>query len=283
MLNRPRAALALALFSTAIFFAAAAVPAPSTQIAPATRPPGSPEAGIVEDPAVPSPVRSNASGAVNTGWIRRHQGFVNTAKAGNIDLYMEGDSITDFWASRFKDNWNKNLGAWRPGDFGISGDRTQNVLYRIENGEFDGVHPKVIVLLIGTNNLSSNATYGENSVDDTVKGVAAVLHALQQKAPQAKILLMAIFPRNDPPPKARPDINQRIAQANEQIAKLADGKTIKFLNINDQLADKEGKLFPGIMGRDNLHPAEKGYQVWADAMKPILTEWLGAPATTQPQ
>ena len=92
---------------------------------------------------------------------------------------------------------------------------------------------------------------------------------------------MAIFPRNDPPPKARADINERIHQANEQIAKLADGKGIKYLNINDQLADKEGKLFPGVMGRDNLHPTDKGYQIWADAMKPILTEWLGAPAATQ--
>ncbi len=280
MISRRYAPLApLALLSVLL---AAAPTAEAPKIVSATRPPGSPEAGIVEDPAVPSAVRSNPGGAVNQNWIRRHNQFVATAKAGNIDLYMEGDSITDFWASRFKDNWNKNLGGWHPGDFGISGDRTQNVLYRIENGEFDGVKPKVIVLLIGTNNLASNATYGENSVDDTVKGVAAVLHALQQKAPQAKILLMAIFPRNDPPPKARADINQRIAQANEQIAKLADGNTIKFLNINDQLADKEGKLLPGIMGRDNLHPADKGYQVWADAMKPILTQWLGAPPATQP-
>jgi lysophospholipase L1-like esterase len=274
---------ALALLSATLFAAAAApATAPSSRIVPATRPPGSPETGIVEDPTVPSPVRSNASGAPNAGWIRRHEGFVATAKKGNIDLYMEGDSITDFWATRFKDNWNKHLAGWKPADFGISGDRTQNVLYRIENGELDGVNPKVVVLLIGTNNLASNATYGENSVEDTVKGVTAVVHAIQQKAPQAKILLMAIFPRQDPPPKARPDINERINQVNAQIARLADDKTIKFLNINDQLADKDGKLVPGVMGRDNLHPAEKGYELWATAMTPILTQWLGPPAATQP-
>jgi lysophospholipase L1-like esterase len=278
-----RRTLIPALFAAAFLAAAPPATVPSTAIIPATRPPGSPESSIVEDPAVPSPVRSNASGLVNQGWLRRHDAFVATAKKGSIELYMEGDSITDFWASRFKDNWAKNLGGWNPGDFGISGDRTQNVLYRIAHGELDNVNPKAVVLLIGTNNLASNATYGENTVEDTVKGVKAVVDAIKQKAPNAKILLMAIFPRNDPPPKARPDINARINQVNEQIAKLDDGgKTIRFLNINDQLADKDGKLFPGVMGRDNLHPAEKGYQLWADAMKPILTQWLGEPKAETP-
>ncbi|HEY4329837.1 MAG TPA: GDSL-type esterase/lipase family protein [Phycisphaerae bacterium] len=234
---------------------------------------------LVEDPTKPSPVRSNAAGATNNGWINTHNQLVTKAKAGNIDLYMEGDSITDFWQKRFAANWNKNLGPWKPGDFGISGDRTQNLLYRIANGELDGVNPKVIVLMIGTNNLAFNATYGMNSVEDTVKGVKAVIDALREKAPKAKILLIAIMPRNDSgktPPAA--EMWQDINKTNEAIAKFADDKTIKFLNFNDKLADKDGKLFPGIMGGDNLHPADKGYQIWADAMKPILTEWLGAPA-----
>ncbi len=224
-------------------------------------------------------MRSNANGAVSPSYITRHNGFVATAKAGNIDLYMEGDSITDFWRGRFKASWDKNLGAWKPGDFGISGDRTQNVLYRIENGEFDGVKPKVVVILIGTNNLASNATYGENTVEDTVKGVKAVVDAVKKKTPESKILLMAIFPRWDPAPKARPDINERIAKVNVEIAKLADDKTVKFLNINDKFIDKDGKMIPGLLGNDNLHPADKGYQVWAEAMKPILTEWMGGPAS----
>jgi lysophospholipase L1-like esterase len=263
----------------------AAPPRPTAEapaIVPASRPAHSPETGIVEAADSPSPVRANPSGAVNRGWIRRHEQFVQKAKAGGIDLYMEGDSITDFWQGRFRANWEKNLGGWKPGDFGISGDRTQNVLYRIDNGEFDGVHPKVVVLLIGTNNLASNATYGENTVDDTARGVKAVVEDIEKKAPDAKILLIGIFPRNDPPPKARPDINKRIDQVNAQIAKLDDGKRVRYLNFNDKLADKDGKLFPGVMGRDNLHPTDKGYQIWADAMRPILTEWLGAPAATQP-
>jgi lysophospholipase L1-like esterase len=238
---------------------------------PATRP-----ALLVEDATKPSPVRSNATGAVNQGWIGRHERFVTTAKKGGIDLYMEGDSITDFWQGRFKANWEKNLGPWKPGDFGISGDRTQNVLYRIENGEFEGVTPKVIVLLIGTNNLAANATYGMNTVEDTVKGVTAVVEALKGKAPQAKILLIGIMPRGDT--KGGPDIWEKICKTNEQIAKLEDGKTVKYLNFNDKLADKDGKLVPGVMGADNLHPSAKGYDIWFEAMKPVLTEWLGTPA-----
>lgn len=255
--------------------AVAATPAPTTS---PTQP-----ARLQEDPTKPSAVRSNAAGAINNGWVNRHNTFVATAKAAAagtapIELYMLGDSITDFWKGRFAANWERNLGAWKPADFGISGDRTQNVLYRLENGELDGVNPKVVVLNIGTNNLAFNATYGMNSVEETVKGVKAVVDAIRQKAPKAKILIIGIMPRNDTG-KTPPEIWQNIEKVNEQIAKFADDKTIKFLNLNDKMADKDGKLFQGIMGADNLHPAEKGYQVWADAMKPILTEWLGAPAT----
>jgi len=272
-----------AVLSLSLLLGAAAAPVATPQTTPGTSTAPATARLLVEDPTKASPARSNAGGTINNGWVNRHNGFVTTAKAAAagtvpIDLYMEGDSITDFWKSRFAANWNRNLGGWKPADFGISGDRTQNLLYRIENGELDGVNPKVIVLNIGTNNLAWNATYGMNTVEDTVKGVKAVIDALQAKAPKAKILLIGIMPRNDTG-KTPPEIWQNICKANEQIAKFADDKTIKFVNLNDKMADKDGKLFPGIMGSDNLHPADKGYQIWADAMKPILTEWLGEPTT----
>ncbi len=277
-----RTLFALAVAGSAAFLLAA-TPAPPVAMQGGQPPATAPAITLpmVEDPTLPSPGRGSR-GAVNQGWMNTHNRYVAQAKAGHIDLYMEGDSITDFWRGRFKANWDKNLGAWNPGGFGISGDRTQNVLYRIANGEFEGVSPKAIVLLIGTNNLASNATYGVNTVDDTVKGVKAVVDAMKAKAPQAKILITAIFPRNDPPPKAGPDIWQRICLVNDQIAKLDNGTTIRFININDKLADKDGKLLPGVMGADNLHPSEKGYQIWADAMKPILTGWLGAAPAAAP-
>jgi lysophospholipase L1-like esterase len=192
---------------------------------------------------------------------------------------MLGDSNTDFWGNnpRYKPNWEKNLGGWKPGDFGISGDRTQNVLFRLQNGELDGVKPKAIVLLIGTNNLPPAAN---NTPEDTAKGVKAILDLLREKQPQAKILLMAIFPREDQP-KAGPDIQQKIDATNALIQKFADGTTIKYLDISKQLLDANGKLTKDVMP-DLLHPNDKGYQIWADAIKPQLTEWLGAPAATQP-
>ncbi|HKQ52195.1 MAG TPA: GDSL-type esterase/lipase family protein, partial [Pyrinomonadaceae bacterium] len=190
-----------------------------------------------------------------------------------IDLYFEGDSITRRWEATHRESWDRNFGGWRPGDFGAGGDRTQNVLYRVQNGELDGVNPKVIVLLIGTNNVGPTPVTGDDGplVRDVVKGIKAILKALRAKAPTAKILLMGITARNtDGSTALMPTINW----INKRLAKLADGKTVRFLNINDQLADKDGKLYEG-MTDDGLHLTDKGYQVWADAMKPILTEWLG--------
>jgi len=164
--------------------------------------------------------------------------------------------------------------ATRPNgcEFNVSAS-TQNTLWRLENGELDDVNPKVIVILAGTNNLNSRSAAGEN-VAGTTNGLRAIITLCQQKAPSAKIILTAIFPRND-----HIDLLPRIDQINANIAKFADGKQIGFLNINDNLADKDGKLFDDVMV-DKLHPTLKGYQIWADGLKPILTEILGPPATT---
>jgi lysophospholipase L1-like esterase len=209
-------------------------------------------------------------------WLKKHHELLEKARKGGIDLYFEGDSITRRWEADHKANWDLNFGGWRPGNFGAGGDRTQNVLYRLENGELDGVNPKVIVLLIGTNNVGFVPVQGSDEalVEDVTRGIKACLDVMRKKASNAKILLMGITPRNTNGSTAlMPTINR----INERIAKLADDKTIRFLNINDKLADKDGKLYEG-MTNDGLHLIGKGYQVWADAMKPILTEWLGPPA-----
>ena len=206
-------------------------------------------------------------------WVAKHQELLEKAKRGGIDLYFEGDSITRRWEATHRENWDQNFAGWRAGNFGAGGDRTQNVLYRIQNGELEGVNPKVIVLLIGTNNVGPTPPGGDDGplVKGVVKGIKACLKALREKAPKAKILLVGITPRNtDGSTALMPTINW----INKRIAKLADGHTVRFLNINDRLADKDGKLYEG-MTDDGLHLTDKGYQVWADAMKPILTDWLG--------
>jgi lysophospholipase L1-like esterase len=210
---------------------------------------------------------------------RAHQQMLENLKKGRIDLYFAGDSITRRWRAtdypQFLANWNENFLGWNAANFGWGGDTIQNILWRLQNGELDGVHPKVIVLLAGTNNLG-NTPASDAEVADITKGIKALLDTMREKAPKATIIVMGVLPRNDGPRPAA--IIPSITRVNENIAKLADGKTIRYLNINHKLADKDGKLFEG-MTVDRLHLSLKGYQVWADALKPLLRQLLGTPAT----
>ncbi len=149
----------------------------------------------------------------------------------------------------------------------------ENILWRLENGELDGVNPKIIVVLAGINNIGTTPG-GDEKVTDITRGMKAIVRVCREKAPNAVIILTALFPRNDNL-AVIPEINQ----VNEHIANMADGKKIRYLNVNNKLADKDGRLFEGMSG-DKLHPTVKGYQVWADGLKPIFTEILGPPART---
>jgi lysophospholipase L1-like esterase len=209
-----------------------------------------------------------------------HQQMLKNLKKGRIDLYFVGDSITRRWRAtdypRFLANWNANFHGWNAANFGWGGDTIGNILWRVQNGELDGVHPRVIVVLAGTNNVG-RAPADEDRAADVVKGIKALLDTMRKKAPRATIIVMGILPRNDGRMPAA--VMASITKINEKIAKLADGKTIRYLSINDKLADSGGKLFEG-MTVDRLHLSVKGYQVWADALKPLLTELLGPPAKT---
>jgi lysophospholipase L1-like esterase len=209
-----------------------------------------------------------------------HEQLLAKAKQGRIDVYFEGDSITRRWGAtdypQFLENWKKNFFGWNAADFGWGADRIENILWRLENGEFDGINPKVIVLLAGTNNIGNKLpTAGADSVvEDVTKGLQAVVRVMQSKAPDAVIVLMGIFPRND-----NMDVIPVIDRINANLAHIADGRKIRYLNINDQLAAADGTLREGIMNAgDKLHPTVRGYQLWADALKPLLTELLGPPA-----
>jgi lysophospholipase L1-like esterase len=210
--------------------------------------------------------------------LTAHAQLLEKAAKGGIDIYFEGDSITRRWGAtdypNFLENWKQNFFGWNAADFGWGADTIQNILWRLQNGELDGVNPKVIVLLAGTNNVGrTNPPDGDAAkVEDISRGIKAILDVMQAKAPRATIVLMGIFPRND-----NIAVMPTIDRINANISKFADGKRIRYLNINDKLADKNGKLFDGMMG-DGLHPTLKGYQVWADALKPIFTELLGPPA-----
>src|SRR5262245_39033720 len=205
-----------------------------------------------------------------------HEQMLEKAKKGGIDVYFVGDSITRRWGAsdpQYKAmlaNWNENFFGWNAADFGWGADSIQHILWRLENGELDGVNPKVIVILAGTNNVTGARPGDDVKVADISAGIKAILSVCQEKAPQVTIILTAIFPRSG-------NNMQTIDKVNENIAKFADGKKIRFLNVNQKLADENGKLFDGMMV-DGLHPTVKGYQVWADGLKPIFTELLGPPA-----
>jgi (4-O-methyl)-D-glucuronate---lignin esterase len=208
-----------------------------------------------------------------------HAQLLEKAKQGRIDVYFEGDSIVRRWGAldypELLANWKKNFFGWHAADFGWGADRTENILWRLENGELDGVNPKIIVLLAGTNNIGAQPR-DDDQIAEIGRGVKAILDVSQQKATSATIILTAIFPRNDNM-AVMPTINK----INEKLATFADGKRIRFLDINDRLADANGKLFDGVLNeRDKLHPTLKGYQIWADALKPIFRELLGPPAAT---
>jgi beta-glucosidase len=214
---------------------------------------------------VPAPKINPKTGKPNARFMQMHEKFVQEAKKDDIDLLFLGDSITEGWLTRGKSVWQKRyVDKYKVANFGIGGDRTQHVLWRIENGELEGIHPKVVVLMIGTNNAASNPPA------QIADGVKKIVHDIRDKT-GAKVLLLGVFPRgaNNDDPKRKVD-----AEVNQIIKKLDDGTNVRYLEIWDQFLEPDGTLTREMMP-DLLHPHEKGYTIWADAMQPLLNEMMG--------
>jgi lysophospholipase L1-like esterase len=207
-------------------------------------------------------------GKVNPGFAAAHERFLKIAQEGKAQLVFLGDSITAGWGSK-KEIWDKAFGAYAPANFGIGGDRTQHVLWRIQNGELDGIKPKACVLMIGTNNS------GTDPAEGIVKGITAIVETIRAKQPQAKILLLAVFPRGEKPTTpAKANLSRdKLKQVNDAIAKLDDGKNIHFLDIGSKFLQPDGSITKEIMP-DFLHLSAAGYQIWADAISPKLAELM---------
>ena len=224
-----------------------------------------------DEPSVPS-VKGNTQ-KDKDNFVKRHEGFLKDKEAllkkGPIQLVFIGDSITDGWRGKNgKEIFESNYGQYNAYNIGIGGDRTQHVLWRIDNGELDGLdpNPKVAELMIGTNNLGPN-----KSDEEIAAGITKIVDEIHQKLPKTKVLLLGVFPRAN---KAGDPFRARIKHINEIIAKLDDGgKTVKYLDIGDKFLDQEGTLSKEIMP-DFLHPNAKGYGIWAEATKPTLDEMM---------
>jgi len=202
----------------------------------------------------------------------RHEGFVEIARKGDIDLLFHGDSITDWWVQG-DDNkamFEKYFGGIKTANFAIAGDTTQGVLWGLKNGEGQGFQPKAIMLMIGTNNTGGTNNAGTMTAAEIAEGVGAVVQEMRTDFPNAKILLLAIFPRGLPGDSVR----DKIADINRIIQKLDDQRHVFYLDIGPKFLDERGFFLPGAFRPDNLHPAAKGYDLWGAAVKDKLAELM---------
>ncbi len=205
--------------------------------------------------------------------VPRHKQFVEKAKtAGPVDVVFVGDSITQGWEGSGKAAWAAKIAPFKPFNLGIGGDRTQHVLWRLTEGkELEGLSPKAAVVMIGTNNT------GGNSAEEIAEGVKAVVEELKKQKPGIKVLLLGVFPRGKAAKEAKvavaADLNPKIKAVNDIIAKLDDGKTVKYLDIGGKFLDSSGGLSREIMP-DLLHLSPKGYEIWADAIEKPLADLL---------
>ncbi len=227
------------------------------------------------------PAKPDASAAIEKkdtdGRFRKmHESFLARGKQGPIGVLFLGDSITAGWI-RAPHIWDYYYGKYQPANFGIGGDQTQHVIWRIENGEFDGISPKVVVLMLGTNNS------GANTADEIAAADRKIVEMIHAKVPAAKVIVLAVFPRG-----ARKDRDGKITDTaladaakrmdvingvNAQLAKLDNGRDVRFFDINAVFLGQDGKI-PFSLMPDQLHPNAAGYQLWADALKPLLDQLM---------
>lgn len=242
-----------AILRISLFAACVAAPAfAAEQAAPAA-------ARKAGDPSVAAPK------AGNKRFFELHESFLKRAKEGPVGLLFLGDSITEGW-KKAPDVWAKYYARHNAANFGIGGDRTEHVLWRIANGELDNITPKAVVLMIGTNNT------GSNSADEIAGANKKIVQEIRSKLPKSKVLLLAVFPRG--PRKGDDGVERmkKIDAINAELAKLDDGQTVRFLNINAKFL-VDGKIPSDVMP-DQLHPNAKGYQIWAEAIEPAVAEMM---------
>jgi len=208
----------------------------------------------------------------------KHQGgrtdfVIARAKAapGDYDVEFIGDSITQGWETRGSNIWNQFYGHRKAINMGVSGDRTEHVLWRFEQGQLDGIKAKVAIVMIGTNNSNKNKDGTDAYTDsDILEGVVAIVNQIRTRQPDTKIILLGIFPRS----KTFNPQRGRLLEINQVLAKLDDGQNIFYIDFGSQYVELDGSISKGIMA-DALHPGEAGYKIWANAIEPKLKQLLG--------
>ncbi len=206
--------------------------------------------------------------AKSGSWMQRHEGFLERARQGKVDLLFLGDSITDGW-NKQKELWDRYFAPLQAANFGIGGDRTENIIWRLKNGELNGISPKVVVLLIGTNNTSKGDT-----PKDIAKGIRAILDMIRKQSPKTRVLLLGVYPRGEKPGEERTDRFRANITAVNQILSRYDGKKgVRYLYFGDRYL-AAGGVIPKTLMPDFLHLSTEGYQIWADSIHPVVKEMM---------
>lgn len=200
------------------------------------------------------------------GWTKRHESFNQRVAKGNVDLIFIGDSITHAWESSGKTVWAKHYAKRNAVNLGISGDRTQHVLWRLDNGNIKNIRPKAAVIMIGTNNSGD----GRSTAEEMIDGVTAVVDKLRAKLPKMEILLLDIFPRGQRINAQR----GKILQVNQVLSRLDARPHVTFLRIGHNFVSPDGAIAKDIMP-DFLHLTPKGYEIWAKSIEPTLARLMG--------
>jgi lysophospholipase L1-like esterase len=202
----------------------------------------------------------------DANWMKRHEKLNERAKQGDVDLVFIGDSITEGWEGAGREVWQQHYGNRKAMNLGIGGDRTQHVLWRLDNGNIEGIKPKLAVIMIGTNNSNGN----DNSAEEISDGIKSIVAKLRDRLPEMKILLLGVFPRGE---KHNPQ-REKISTTNEIARQVADGKMVRYLDIKEKFLNEDGSLSKDIMP-DYLHLSPKGYEIWASSIEDRVAELLG--------
>ena len=195
------------------------------------------------------------------GWLALHDGFVERSRAGGVEVVFLGDSYTEGWPA---DAWSRHFAPLGAVNYGIRGDGTAQVLWRVEHGELDAVRPRAVVLMVGLN----NAVLAGDSPGDAARGVATLLAAIRAKLPAAKVLLLGVLPVLDPGNSLR----VWVTEFNARVAPLADGDAVRFLDLGPRFLNPDGSRKPGLYVADRVHLADPGYDLLAAAIVPALAE-----------
>jgi len=241
-----------------------------------------PALGVPAQPPLPSPLPTFSPGPPwvpqprpgkgMRRWLEHHEQYVARAHQGKIDVLFIGDSTVERFVTIGKAVWDERYAPLNAANFGISGDRTQFVLWRLQHGELQGIEPKLVVLEIGTNNVE---TARPASI---VYAIGQIVAYVQQTLPDTKVLVIGLLPRGV---SATNSFRPKITEVNRALASLAMRKNVSFIDVGASLLDTDGTLSPAVMP-DGLHPSAYGYQLWADAMEPVVDSLLGLTPTPSP-